>query len=87
MAALHRRQRGGEHDLRERLPQCRPLELGFAKRGILVGGLPVEHRLVQPSSHEVDADVSDLVDPEAEDRGIGHRPVEAAIRPDDVAIE
>ena len=29
----------------------------------LVGGLPVQHRLVQPSSQQVDADISDLVDP------------------------
>ena len=55
MIALHRRQGGGEHHLRERPPDLAPLALGIAERRILVGGLPVEHRLVQPSSEQVDA--------------------------------
>src|SRR5881628_2554936 len=63
--ALHRRQRGGEHHLRERIPERGPLELCVVERWILIGGLPVQHRLVQPSSQQVDADLSDLVDPEA----------------------
>src|SRR5205823_7503421 len=34
--ALYRRQRGGEHHLWERLPQCGPLELRVVERGIIV---------------------------------------------------
>ena len=33
----------------------------------LIDGLPVQHRLVQPSSKQMDIDPSDLVVPEAED--------------------
>ena len=54
---------------------------------VLVDGLPVQHRLVQPSPHQVDPDLPDLVDPEAEDLLVRGRPVEAPVRPDDVAIE
>jgi pimeloyl-ACP methyl ester carboxylesterase len=85
--ALHRRQRGGEHHLRERLPERGPLEHGVVERWILVGGLPVQHRLVQPSSQQVDADLPDLVGDEAEDLLVGRRPVEAAVRPGDVAVK
>jgi len=35
----------------------------------------------------VDADLSNLVDPEAKDLLVGRRPVEAAVRPDDVAVQ
>jgi hypothetical protein len=35
----------------------------------------------------VDADLSDLVDPEAKDLLVGRPPVEAAVRPDDVAVK
>jgi hypothetical protein len=35
----------------------------------------------------VDADLSYLVDPEAKDLLVGHRPVEVAVRPDDVAVK
>src|SRR5512134_2604830 len=56
------------------------------ERRVLVGRLPVQHRLVQASSQQVDADPSDLVDPEAKDL-VGQPPVEAAVRPDDVAVE
>jgi hypothetical protein len=85
--ALHRRQRGGEHHLRERLPERAPLELCVVKRFILFGGLPVQHRLVEPSSHQVNADSSNFVDAEAKDLLVGRRPVEAAVRPDDVAVK
>jgi hypothetical protein len=34
----------------------------------------------------VDADLSYLIDPEAKDL-VGHRPVEVAVRPDDVAVK
>src|SRR5436190_18420761 len=85
--ALHRRQRGGEHHLWERIPERGPLELCVAERWILIGGLPVQHRLVQPSSQQVDADPSYLVDPEAKDLLVGRRPVEAPVRPDDVAVK
>src|SRR5947207_6451961 len=54
---------------------------------ILVGGLPVQHRLVQPPSHQMDADPSDLVEPEAKDLRVGRRPVELTVRPDDVAVK
>ena len=36
-----------------------------------VGGLPVQHRLVQPSSQQVDADLSYLVGGEAKDLLVG----------------
>ena len=42
----------------ERLPDRGPLEHRVAERSILVCGLPVQHRLVQPSSQQVDADLS-----------------------------
>jgi hypothetical protein len=45
------------------------------------------HRLVQPASQDVDADPSDLVGGEAEDLFALPQPVEAAVRPDDVAVE
>jgi hypothetical protein len=35
----------------------------------------------------VDADLSNLVDPGAKDLLVGRRPVEVAVRPDDVAIK
>src|SRR5439155_18138403 len=57
------------------------------ERWIIVGGLPVQHRLVQPSSQQVDADPAYLVDPEAKDLLVRRRPVEAAVRPDDVAVK
>src|SRR6059036_65262 len=85
--ALHRRQRGGEHHLWERIPEGGPLELCVVERWNLIGGLPVQHRLVQPASQQVDADPSYLVDPEAKDLLVGGRPVEAAVRPDDVAVK
>src|SRR4029450_10188856 len=71
----------------ERLPDRGPLELRVVERSILVGGLPVQHRLVQPSSQQVDADLSYLVDPEAKDLLVRRRPVEVAVRPDDVAVK
>ena len=86
-AALHRRQRRREHHLWQRLPKRGPLEPRVAERWILVGGLPVQHRLVQPSSQQVDADLSNLVDPEAKDLLVRPRPVEAAVRPDDEAVK
>jgi hypothetical protein len=49
--------------------------------------LPVQHRLVEPSSHQVNADFSDFVDPRAEGLLVGRRPVEVAVRPDDVAVK
>src|SRR2546422_5256657 len=85
--ALHRRQRGGEDHLWERIPERGPLELWVVERWILVGRLPVQHRLVQPSSQQVDADLPDLVDPEAKDLLVGRRPVEVAVRPDDIPVE
>src|SRR5215207_2429048 len=85
--ALHRRQRRREHHLWERLPKRGPLELRVVERSILVGGLPVQHRLVQPSSQQVDVDLSNLVDPEAKDLFDRRRPVEAAVRPDDEAVK
>src|SRR6266704_3908583 len=85
--ALHRRQRGGEHHLWERLPDRGPLEHRVVERWILVGGLPVQHRLVQPSSQQVDADLSYLVGDEAKDLLVGRRPAEVAVRPDDVAVK
>jgi hypothetical protein len=78
-------------DLDERqaasLPERGPLEPGIVEGWILVGGFPVQHRLVQPPSHQVDADPSDLVDPEAKDLRVQPGPVEGAVRPDDVAVE
>ncbi len=52
-----------------------------------VGGFPVQHRLVQPSSQQVDADLSYLVGDKAKDLLVGLRPVEGAVRPDDVTVE
>jgi hypothetical protein len=49
--------------------------------------LPVQHRLVQLSSQQVDADLSYLVGDEAEDLLVGRRPVEGAVRPGDVAVK
>lgn len=37
--SLHRRERGGEHHLRERIPERNPFELRLTERRILVGGL------------------------------------------------
>src|SRR5450756_410543 len=85
--ALHRRQRGGEHHLWERLPDRGPLELCVVERWILVGGLPVQHRLVQLSSQQVDADLSYLVGDEAEDLLVGRRRSDVAVRPGDVAVK
>jgi len=48
---------------------------------------PVQHRLVQPSSQQVDGDLSYPVRDEAKDLIVGRRPVEVAVRPDDVAVE
>jgi hypothetical protein len=58
-----------------------------AVHSILVGGLPVQHRLVQPSSHQVDADPSDLVGDQSPDLLVGRRCRDVAVRPDDVAVE
>ena len=48
---------------------------------------PVQHRLVQPSSQQVDADLSYLIGDEAKDLLIGLPPAEIAARPDDVAVK
>src|SRR3954453_9771940 len=77
--ALNRRHRGGEHHLRQRCPERGPLEPRVIERWVLVGGLPVEHRLVQPTSQEGDSDLSYLLDGEAKEVLVGPCPVEAAI--------
>src|SRR5215216_4351463 len=41
--------------LRELLPDLRELALVGAERGVLIGGLPVEHRLVQTAAAEMRA--------------------------------
>ena len=64
-----------------------PLEHRGVQRLILVCGLPVQHRLVQPPPQEVDADLSYLVGDEAKDLPVGLRPVERAVRPGDVAVK
>src|SRR5215207_9727406 len=76
-----------ENTTLERLPKRGPLQLRVVERWILVGGLPVQHRLVQPSSQQVDADLSNLIDPEAKDLLIRRPPVEAAVRPNDEAVK
>ena len=62
------------------------MEIHVVERWILFGGLPVRHRLVEPSSHQVNADLEYFVDAEAKNLLVGRRPVEAAVRPDDVAV-
>ena len=84
--ALHRRQRGGEHHLWERLPERGPLELSIVEGLILFGGLPVQHRLVETSSHQVNADSSDFVDAEAKTSSSG-APQSKPPPADDVAVK
>ena len=52
-----------------------------------VGGLPVQHRLLQASPQQMDTDVPYLVGGELEDLPIGCRPREVAVGADDVAVE
>src|SRR5215211_5818238 len=53
------------------LPGRGPPELRGVERWILVGCLPVQHRLVQPPSQQVDADPSYLVGNKAIDLLVG----------------
>ena len=63
------------------LPPCGPLDLCVVERWILVGGLPVQHRLVRPPSHQVDADPSYLVGDQSPNLLVGRRRSDVAVRP------
>src|SRR4029453_12950799 len=83
----HGRQRCREHDLREGPPYRSPLEGVEVQRRILVGRLPVQHRLVKPSTQHMRGKLPRLIGPEAKDLLVGRRPVEAAVRARDVSVE
>ena len=85
--SLDLRQGRGEHHLRERLPDRSEFERRVVERRVLVGGLPVQHGLVQPSSQQMNADLAYLVGGEAKDLLVWFRPVGGAIRPGDVAVQ
>ena len=70
-----------EAHLWERLPDRGPLGVRVAERSVLISGIPVQHRLVQPSSQQVDADLSYLVGSEAKDLADQGVQMEVAVRP------
>src|SRR5215470_1766858 len=84
--SLYRRQRGGEHNLRERPPDRGEFERRVVERRVLVGGLPVQHGFVQPSSKQMDSDLAYLVGGQVKDFLVRCHPVEGPVRPDDVAV-
>src|SRR3954468_13052146 len=59
--ALDLRQGAREHDLGQRLPQLREVALDLAGVRILIGGLPVAHRLVEVPAEEMRALLPDAV--------------------------
>src|SRR5919106_6003300 len=73
-------------DLRERLPDLRELAPRRPELEVLVGGLPVEHRLVQTAAAEMRAEPAYPIGVEAEELLARRSPAEIPVRTGDESV-
>ena len=82
--ALDRLQRAREDDLGQGLPDASELAADIV---VLVRGLPVDHRLVQPAPEQLHVDLAHTLVVEPVQLLVGRPPAEVAVGAGDVAVE
>src|ERR687887_420147 len=73
-------------DLRERLPDLRELAPRGPELEVLIGGLPVEHRLVQTAAAEMRAELAHPIGMEAEELLARRTPAEIPVPTGDESV-